>query len=170
MNEQAAEQQQHQQLDEARDGEHQGFLPVNTLLPTSMLWTSAICAAFSNINLMLLPPVPPRARFALGIVVVLLTFSASAAHLRSFLRSGGFDRRTLGPNFSYHITNSFGDNDVGPDQRIMRHGQMELWGVKSNLVSGGEGGHIEMFRLIGKAELRGLRTRLNRSPTFQSKE
>lgn len=64
----------------------------NTLLPASFLWTSAICTAFSSINLLLLPPFPPRARIGLGVIVVLLTFSASAAHLRSFWRNGT-DRR-----------------------------------------------------------------------------
>ena len=59
-----------------------------------LLWTSVICSAFSNINILLLPSVPRRARMGVGMIVVLLTFSASVAHLRSFWRSS-VDRRMV---------------------------------------------------------------------------
>lgn len=59
-----------------------------------LLWTSVICSAFSNINILLLPSVPRRARMGVGMIVVLLTFSASVAHLRSFWRSS-VDRRMM---------------------------------------------------------------------------
>jgi hypothetical protein len=71
--------------------------------PLPLLWTSILCGAFSNIHNLLLPPFLPRARIGLGVMVVLLTFLASAAHLRSFWRSGVDRRMVVREGASIHI-------------------------------------------------------------------
>jgi hypothetical protein len=85
------DQEQREALQEERDS------------PLPLLWTSILCGAFSNINILLLPPFPPRARIGLGVMVVLLTFSASAAHLRSYWRSGVDRRMVVREGASIHI-------------------------------------------------------------------
>ena len=101
----------------------------NMLLPASFLWTSAICTAFSSINLLLLPPFPPRARIGVGVMVVLLTFSASAAHLRSFWKNGT-DRRMESDHIMRHLAGAEQEQErmIRHDKSIMDH----PWGLRTS--------------------------------------
>jgi len=92
--------------------------PSNTRADRVMF--TSLCAAFSN----LAPIVPPvvrrhssRWRIFLSIVIGIMTFSASFAHLRFLMKNGG-DRRVEERNHSLRSLRFFGGNPIQPPAQL----------------------------------------------------